>query len=144
MNGIQGFRFLQKKTARVNMTFLYCKNFCIRNNINLELQCEKEFRPFFVLNESNVLEENKKLTRIRSSTLTYIAMKDTLKKVFSEISSMEYKIIPAIKEEVETVNLYGYQSSKEQKTYRGNKTNSIDRQGKIMCCLKSHLAKHFD
>ena len=30
-------------------------------------------------------------------------MKYTLKKVFSDISSMEYKIVPTVKEEVETV-----------------------------------------
>ena len=40
-------------------------------------------------------------------------MKDTLKKVFSDNSSTEYKTVPAIKEEVETVNFYRYQSSRK-------------------------------
>ena len=35
--------------------------------------------------------------------LMYTTMKDTLKKVFSNISSTEYKTVPAIKEELETV-----------------------------------------
>ena len=38
------------------------------------------------------------------ATLMYTLMKDTLKKVFSNISSMEYKTVPSIKEELETVN----------------------------------------
>ena len=37
-------------------------------------------------------------------------MKDTLKKAFSDILSMEYKTVPAIKEEIETVNFNQYQS----------------------------------
>ena len=70
-------------------------------------------------------------------------MKHTLKKVFSGISSAEYKTVPAIKVEVETANFNWYQSCKKQKIYLVNKTNPIDRQGKIMCCFECNLMKPF-
>ena len=56
-------------------------------------------------------------------------MKDTLKKVFSDNLSTEYKTAPAIKEEVETVDFNQYQNSREQKIHWEIKTNPIDRQG---------------
>ena len=57
----------------------------------------------------NVSEENKKLARTTCVTLTYTAVKETLKKVFSDNLSTEHKTVPAVKEEVETVkfNRYG-------------------------------------
>ena len=73
----------------------------------------------------NVLEENEKLASTTCTILTYTAMKDTLKKMFS-----------AIKEEVETVIFNQYWSSIEEKAYQGNKTNPIDIEGKIIGCFK--------
>ena len=110
--------------------------------INLELPCQ-EFRPFFVLNAANVSEENEKLVRTTCITLTYTPMNDRLKKLFFDISSMEYKSAPAIEVKVETVNFNLYWSSRKQKSYQGNKTNLIDRPGKIMHRFKCNLAKHF-
>ena len=68
-------------------------------------------------------------------------MKGTLKKMFSDISSTEHKTVPANKVEIETVNFNQYW--REQKTYQANKTNPIDKQGKIICSFKCNSAKHF-
>ena len=65
-----------------------------------------------------------------------------LLQVFSDISSIEYKTVPAIWEEVETVNFNQYQSGWEQKTYQGNKTNPIDCQDKKISHSKCNWAKH--
>ena len=78
--------------------------------INLELSCQKEFGPFF-LNTVNISSENGKVTRRTRTNLMNTAMKDTFKKVFSDISSAEYKTVPAIKKEVETVNFNWYLST---------------------------------
>ncbi len=43
-------------------------------------------------------------------------MKNTLKKMFADISSTEYKTVPNIEEEGEKVNFNQYLRSKEQKT----------------------------
>ena len=67
----------------------------------------KRVQVFFVLNTANASEENEKLART-CATLTYTAIKDTLKKVLSDNSSKEYKAVPGIKEEVETVNFNQY------------------------------------
>ena len=83
----------------------------------------------------NVSEEN--LAIMTCAILMNTEMKDTLKKVFFDISSTEHKTVPAIKEEVKTVNFSWYQSSREQKTYRGNKTNPIDR--KSSYCTVSNV-----
>ena len=100
-------------------------------------------QAFLVLNTTNVLEEKEKLVRMMYTNLIYTAMKDISKKVFSDNLSTEHKTFPHIKEVVETVNFNWYRSSWKQKTYQGNKTNHIDRQGKIMRCFKYNLAKHF-
>ena len=77
-----------------------------------------KFRPeevldIFVLNAVNVSKENEKLMRMMCKILKW-----TVIKKIDDNSSTEYKTVPAIKEEVETVNFNQYWSSKEQNTYR--------------------------
>ena len=52
----------------------------------------------FYFEYDEFIKENVKLARMMCTTLTSRAMKDTLKKLFSDISSMKYKTVPAIKE----------------------------------------------
>ena len=69
---------------------------------------------FFVLNSVNLSEEKEKLLRTTCASLNYATMKGTLKKVFSDISSLEHKNVPAVKEEVEMINFNHYRNSKEK------------------------------
>ena len=73
-------------------------------NLRFGSSLSEGIQAFFVLNVANVSVENEKLAWTTSGNLTYPTMKDTLKKVFADISLSEYKTIPVIKEETETVN----------------------------------------
>lgn len=105
-----------KMAAGVNINeYLVRYEFLYQKLQKFGITLPKGVQAFFVLNAANVSEENEKLARTTCSSLTYATMKDTLKKVFSDISSTECKTIPAIKEEVETVNFNRYRSIKEQR-----------------------------
>lgn len=111
-----------RRAAGTNINnFFICYEFCIRDYKNLESPCWKEFRPFFfVLNAANISEKNEKLLRIMYGSLTYIAMKDMLRKCFANILSSKYNTVLAIKEKMEMVNFNRYSNNKGQKTYQGS------------------------
>ena len=117
-------------------------NFWVKNYVNLELTDKKEFRPF-LFRMWRIYQKKTKLTRTKYSTLTYTKMKYTLRKVFSDNLSAEYKTVHAYKEELEIVNFNRFRRSRKQKTYRRNTTISIERQGKIMRGLKCNSTEHF-
>ena len=60
-------------------------------------------QAFFQLNAVNLSMENEKLARTMYASLNY-EMKKTFKKVFSDISSLEHKNVPVVKEEVEMID----------------------------------------
>lgn len=67
-------------------------------------------------------------------------MKDTFQKsVFSfvVISLLECKTVPALKEEIETINFNRNESKREQKFNQENKTNPTD--GKMGQCVASNV-----
>ena len=64
-------------------------------------------------------------------------------KLFSEVSSREYKNIPVVKEEVK-MNFNHYKNANEKKNYRGgNGANLSDGQGRLKQRFKCNSAKHF-
>ena len=91
---------------------------------------------FFVSNAVNLSEENEKLARTICVSLNYTTTKETLKKVFSGVSSLEHKNVPVLKE-VETImpTKISYEG--------GNGVNFLDKQGRLKCGFKCNSAKHF-
>ena len=140
---IQGFPLLQDDSRSEYKQFLVLYKFFYQKLNQFGITLPERVPAFFVLNIANRSEETKKFARMTCTMSMYTAMKDTLKTLFSDISSIEYKTVPAIKEEVELVNFNQHWNSREQKTYWGNKTNPIDRPDKIILWFKCNLAKHF-
>ena len=85
---IQGFLFLQKTVGMNINNFLVQYKFLYQKLHKFGNTLPEEVQAFFFLNVVNVSEEIKKLAKMTCSTLTYTAMKGTLKKVFSDISSI--------------------------------------------------------
>ena len=101
-------------------------------------------QAFFVLNAANRSKENEKLSRTMWASLSYTTMKETLKKVFSDISSLQHKNAPIVKEEVKTINFNHYKNVYEKRSYQGwNGVNLSDKQGRLKCCFKCNSAQHF-
>ena len=73
-------------------------------------------QSFFALNAANLSEENEKLLRTTCLSLNDATIKEILKKVFSDVSSLEHKNVPAVKEEVEMINFNHYRNTKEKLT----------------------------
>ena len=97
-----------KRTAGVNTNnFLVQYEFLYQKLCKFGITLPEGVRVFFVLNAANISKENEKLARMTCATITYIARKDSLKKVFSDNSSTEDKTVPVIIE-VETVNFNWY------------------------------------
>ena len=89
--------FSYKRTAGRNINdFLVCYKFLYQNLHKFE-NTSSRVHAFFVLNAANVSEINEKLTRTTCAILTYTPMKDTLKKVFSDISSQKTKLFLLLK-----------------------------------------------
>ena len=104
--GIQGFLFLQK-TAGVNIkNILICYEFLFKKLCKFVITLLERVQASFVLNTVNISEENEKLARMTCTTLIYKAMKDTLKIVFSNISSVEYKTVPVLSHNFENLECY--------------------------------------
>ena len=67
---------------------------------------------------------------------------ETLK--FSDISSLEDKNVPVVKEEVETMNFSHYKDVNVKKFHAGgNGVNFFCKQGKHKHCFKCNSAQHF-
>ena len=98
----------------------------------------------FCIKSVKLSKENKKLTRTMCVSLNYTIMKETLKKEFSDISSLEHKKVPVVKEEVERINFSCYKDDNEKKSYgEGNGVNFSCKQGRQKCCFKCNSANPF-
>ena len=81
--------------------------------------------------------------RTTCASLNSAITKETFKKVFSDVSSLEHKNVPAVKEEVETINFNHYRNTKKKPYWAGNEVNLSDKQDRLMCCFKYNSTKHF-
>ena len=85
IHGFQGILLQQKwywdkyKCLSVWYEFLYQKL------INFGMKLPNGLKAFFVLNAANLSKENEKLWRTTCASFNYTTMKETLKKVFSDI-----------------------------------------------------------
>ena len=124
------------------MTFWVITNFCIRNYKNFVLHSPMRCRLFCVLNAVNLSKENEKLATNTCASPKNTTMKRTFKKVFSDISSLEHKNVPLVKE-VETINFSRCKDVNEKKkSYGRRKGANFCKQGRLKHCFKCNSAQH--
>ena len=62
----------------------------------------------------------------------------------SDVSSLEHKKVPVVKEKVETMNFNHYMYTNKKKSHRrGNGANIVDKHGRQKCNFKCNSVKHF-
>ena len=96
--GFQGIFLLQKRYLRKYKRLSGALRIFVSEITKIWYDTPQQDAGFFALNAVNLSEANEKLSRTMSAT-----MKETLKKVFPDVSSLEHKNVPVIKE-VETIN----------------------------------------
>ena len=67
-----------------------------------------------MLDAVNLFKENEKLVRTMCVSYNYATMKDTFKKVISDVSSLEHKNVSVMKEVVEKINFNCYKDVNEK------------------------------